>query len=668
MNLLAVVLLVVAPVAVYWNALHTPFVLDDGPSITENPSIRSLWPLSGPLLPPAGGLPISARPVANLSFALDYALGGEAVTGYHATNLLLHILSGLLLFGVLRRTLAQPVVPEKFRTHADWLALAVAALWAVHPLQTAAVTYVSQRTELLAAFFYLGTLWAFVRGVDMDGTRSSAVAEPVADRPGGLVTNGVATQFAFKVCAVAACALGMASKETMASAPLIVLLYDRTFLAGSFSAAWRLRGKLHAALMATWLLLAWLVWHSGSRGGTAGLDAGMSPLAYLVTQGQAIMGYLARSVYPAPLVFDYGDYLVPLSYGAWLDVALVGGLFAVTVFALFRISPASSTDNQEPPTPRRGGWAASGFAGVLFFAVLAPTSSVVPVATQTIADHRMYLPLAVVLTGVVLAAYHWFGRRAWLAGVAAVLVFGGMTILRNRDFADPVTLWRDTVHKRPENIRARNNLAAALLGSGQTEAGLAELRAALALQPDHADLLRNLAQAELDANQFPAALAHVEQAQQIDPNRAAGWSLLGAARLRADNPAGAVEAYAQARRLRPDSLGAMLGQARALYQAERDTEAIALFEQVKAQNPDYPGLRLNYGGALLDTGKPQQALVEFDAALTQEQPSVELLHLRSVALLQLGRKEEAIAAVRATLKLAPEYQPAVQLARELGLN
>ena len=648
-NLLAALLLGVAPVAVYWNALHTPFVLDDGPSITDNASIRSLWPLSGPLSPPAGGLPVSARPVANLSFALNYAIGGESVGSYHAVNVLLHLLTGLVLFGVLRRTLANRAVPEKFRGQADWLALAIAALWALHPLNTAVVTYVSQRTELLAAFFYVGTLWAFIRALESAG-RANPPDEPGLMPPSDvrLIRRIRPTSIVWAVIAVIACLLGMGSKEIMASAPLIVLLYDRTFFAGTFAEAWRRRGRLHAALMATWLLLIWLVWHSGSRGGTAGFGMGVSPLAYLVTQGQAIMGYLARSVYPYPLVFDYGDYLVPMSYSAWLDVALVGGLFVAAVTAV-RGKPLI------------------GFSGVLFFAVLAPTSSVVPVATQTIADHRMYLPLAVVLTSLVLAAYHFLERRAWIAGVVAAVGFGGLTIARNTAYASPVTLWRDTVQKRPDNIRARNNLAAALLESHQTEAGLAELRTALELKPDHADALRNLAQAELDANQVQSALAHVERAQQLDPSRAAGWSLLGAARLRAGNAAWAVEAYAQARQLRPDSLGAMLGEAIALYQAERDTEALALFEQVHSRNPNYPSLRLNYGGALLDTGKPQPALAEFDAALARETPSVELLHLRSVALLQLGRKAEAVEAVRATLKLAPSYQPAVELARELGL-
>ena len=636
----AALLLLAVPVAVYWNSLEVPLVLDDIPVVTDNPSIRTLWPPSVPLSPPAGGLPVSGRPVANLSFALNYAMGGETVRGYHVTNVALHVLSALLLFAILRRTLVRPVVPEKFRTAAGPLALAIATLWAVHPLQTAAVTYISQRTELLATFCYLLTLYAFTRMVEPDlragfGKRSDT--EQPARRSGSTI---------WAIIAVAACLLGMGTKETMVSAPLIVLLYDRTFLAGSFAEAWRRRGRLHVALMATWLLLAWLVGHSASRGGTAGWGTAVSSAAYLVTQGEAIMGYFARSVLPWPLVFDYGDYLTPVAWGAILDVALVGGLVVGVGVALRR-------------------WPAIGFAGAFFFAVLAPTSSLVPVATQTIADHRMYLPLAVVLTALVLGGYSWLGRRAWLLGTSVLVAFGVLTVMRNEVYATPVSLWRDTVRQRPENIRARNNLAAALLSAGETEAGLAELRAASQLKPDHPDVLRNLAQAELRAGQTREALAHIEQAQRIDPSVAGGWTLLGAARLEANQPERAIEAYLRARQMRPDSLAAAYGLGEAFFLAGRNDEALVLLEEVHRQSPDYHDLHLTYGAALLEAGKLEPALAQFDAALARGEPTAKLLHFRALTLAELGRRAEAMEAVRRTLELAPGYQPAVELERQL---
>ena len=156
----------------------------------------------------------------------------------------------------------------------------------------------------------------------------------------------------------------MASKEVMVSAPLMVLLYDRTFLAGSFREAVRRRYGLYLALAATWLLLAWLVADAAGRGGTAGFGLGVGCWAYLGTQLGAIVHYLRLSVWPSPLVLDYGDGLAQTA-AEIVPYAIVVGLLALaTVAALWR-------------------WPKAGFLGACFFGLLAPTSSIVPVVTQT---------------------------------------------------------------------------------------------------------------------------------------------------------------------------------------------------------------------------------------------------------------------------------------------
>jgi hypothetical protein len=211
--------IVLAAVVVYGNSLSGSFVFDDVPSIAANPTIRALWPLTGPLSPPvAGGVTVGGRPLLNLSFALNYALGGMAVGGYHAINLVLHALAGLVLFGLARRTLLQAGLGVRFAKDSTSLATALALLWTVHPLQTESVTYTVQRAEALCGLLYLLTLYAFVRG-------TTTSANP------------------WLWLSVATCFLGMASKEVMVSAPLMVLLYDRTFVAGSWGEAWRRRWR-----------------------------------------------------------------------------------------------------------------------------------------------------------------------------------------------------------------------------------------------------------------------------------------------------------------------------------------------------------------------------------------------------------------------------------------
>src|SRR5438270_879905 len=151
----------------YRNTFSAPFIFDDGHVVQVNLTIRKLWPLTTVLSPPHGyGLTVEGRPLINLSLAINYAFGGTDVAGYHVINLVIHVLAALTLFGLVRRTLQQARHREHYSTlTAISLAGAIALLWALHPLQTEAVTYIVQRAESLMALCYLLTLYCFVRSV-----------------------------------------------------------------------------------------------------------------------------------------------------------------------------------------------------------------------------------------------------------------------------------------------------------------------------------------------------------------------------------------------------------------------------------------------------------------------------------------------------------------------
>ena len=205
--------IVVAVGLAYANSFGGPFVFDDEPAILENATIRKLWPLSGPLSPPREfGVTVAGRPVLNLSLALNYAISGTAPWSYHAFNVGVHALAALVLFGLVRRTLRGPLLVATHGGRAEEIAAAVALVWALHPLQTESVTYVIQRAESLMGLFYGFTLYAFVRATTSARPRGWLAA---------MVTSAV---------------LGMGCKEVMATVPLVVLLYDRTFVAGGFEA------------------------------------------------------------------------------------------------------------------------------------------------------------------------------------------------------------------------------------------------------------------------------------------------------------------------------------------------------------------------------------------------------------------------------------------------
>ncbi|MGA2140588.1 MAG: tetratricopeptide repeat protein, partial [Verrucomicrobiia bacterium] len=461
-------LVVAAGLLAYHNSFTGPFIFDDVPSIPENPTIRHLWPIWDALAPPhKGGITVEGRPVINLSLAINYALGGTEVWGYHALNLTIHILAGLTLLGIVRRTLLQPRLRERFGAVANELALAVAVIWTVHPLQTESVTYIVQRAESLMGLFYLLTLYCFIRA---------------AESPRPRVWYGLC---------VSACALGMASKEVMASAPLLVMLYDRTFISGSFPEAWRRRWPLYLALASTWILLGCLMVFTGSFS-DALVNARSECIArwpYLLTEPGVILHYLRLAAWPDPLCFDYFGW--PLS-GSWASILLPTLVIAILLVAT--------------------GWAwkttsAWGFVGAWFFLILAPSSSFIPTDSPAF-EHRMYLPLAAVVVLVVMGIYALAGRRTVTVVAVLAVGLGVLTVQRNQDYRSEIAIWGDTVAKWPQNARAHNNLGNALKQAGKIEEAIAHYEQALRIKPDYAEAPYNLGIALGQVGKNEEAIAH----------------------------------------------------------------------------------------------------------------------------------------------------------------
>jgi len=400
------VFLVAGSIGAYHNSFSGPFIYDDAPAILDNRSIRHLWPLTAALNPPHGeGLTVEGRPVLNLSLAINHPFGGTSVTGYHAANLSIHLLAGLVLFGIVRRTLA-----GRDPDCARFAAAAVALIWLVHPLQTEAVTYVIQRAESLMGLFYLLTLYCFLRSTSPTG--SSAWVAEASKAFGARPRTGPETLGAFRYpsqsirwdwLSVVCRLLGMATKEVMVTAPVMVSFYDRTFVAGSFREAWRRRWRYYCSLAATWVPLVLLVASTGgNRSGSSGFGAGVSWTAYLMTQFEAILTYLRLAIWPDPLVFEYGTFWTTPAR-ALPAAAIVLALAIATVWALVR-RPAL------------------GFLGFWFFGILAPTS-LTPGTTQMIVEHRMYLPLAALIVVFVLGT-EALTRRGWKAMEGGKSPFG----------------------------------------------------------------------------------------------------------------------------------------------------------------------------------------------------------------------------------------------------
>jgi tetratricopeptide (TPR) repeat protein len=616
------VLIAVAAIAAYANSFEVPFLFDDTPSILQNQTIRHLGAIGTVLSPPAkGGATTSGRPLLNLSLAINYALSGRHVWSYHAFNLLVHILAGLTLFGLARRTLERLKLPS-----AAGLACAIALLWTLHPLQVESVTYIVQRAESLAGLLYLLTLYAFVRGAD-EGSRPWF----------GL--------------SVAACALGMATKETMVTAPVIVFLYDRTFISGTFGAAWKGHRRLYLGLAATWLLLAWFVLGTGgNRGGSIGFGVGVPWWKYTLSQFRAIVTYLRLSVWPHPLIFDYGTEWAQGAADVVPYALVVVFLVAGTIWAL-RHRPVL------------------GFLGCWFFIILAPTSSIVPGIRQTTAEHRMYLPLAAILALLVVGLGRAAGRlrsarqaRGLLLAVAATAA-AGLTLARNHDYRSERAIWTDTVAQQPANGYAHYNLGVVVLQESGPKDAIREFRAAIRIEPRYVEAHNNLGIALLDAGRVDEAIAEYQEALRLRPGFAQAHNNLGNAFAQSGRLADGIAELREALRLQPDYPDAELNLGIALQQVGQMAEAIGRYQQALRLQPDYPDAHDDLGNALLASGRVPEAMEQFHEALRLDSSDTEARNSLGNALAESGRLPEAIAQYREALQLRPAY---VEARRNLG--
>jgi protein O-mannosyl-transferase len=535
-----------AGVCAYSTSFAGVFVYDDDLSIVENPHIKTLWPLTQAMSAPPEAT-VSGRPVASLTLALNYAAASaEArdvmapddpaalasgtpaavaarfysnVWGYHLFNLAVHLAAALTLFGIVRRTLLR--YGDRFPSTA--LAFVIALIWIVHPLATESVTYIVQRVESLMGLFYLLTLYCAIRAIDdgpahpSAGTRRNGPSR--RDRAGNHRRND---RNWWVIGSVACCALGMGTKEVMVTAPIMVWLWDVTFEVDQ-----RRRLRLYGGLAATWIILGLLV-AGEHRPQSVGFDLGWTWWSYLETQAAVVGHYLRLAVVPNPLVFDYGWPAARSLTQVWPQALLLSALVGLTLLALIKRQPF-------------------GFLGAWVFLILAPTSSVLPIASEVAAEHRMYLPAAAVIVAVVIAGYiggrYGFerlisGRRirrraeivsAIVVVAAIVVTFAETTRARNRDYWSDETLWIDTIAKRPSNVRARVGYGIDMLAARRFAEAEKELGTAVALDERDGRAHMNFGSALCAQGRLSEGIRHLERALELDPRLNEAYGLLGEA-------------------------------------------------------------------------------------------------------------------------------------------
>jgi tetratricopeptide (TPR) repeat protein len=620
-------IIAVAVIAAYSTGLQTPFQYDDLSTIVENDSIKHLSDFHLVLSPPPNATPTSGRPLLNLSFAVDYAMSGLNVSGYHATNIALHLVAALLLFGIVRWTLRLPAVG--LESQADLIATATAAIWAVHPIQIGAVTYVSGRSEVLMAVCYFAVLAAAIRA---------------------------AHGSAWAVVAVVACGIGMACKESMVTAPVAVLLYDRAYIYDRFATALRERWRLYAGLAATWAVLAVLLFdapHSAS----AGFSTGLSPWTYLLNQALVIPEYLRLVVWPDHLLFAFGEaqLLTLTDVGA---IGLVAPSLVVAAIWLWQRRPEL------------------GFPAVWVFLTLAPTSSIVPIATEVGAARRMYLPLAGIVVlfvvGIVAIAERMRRRRSAFAralpmavAIFTIVVLTATTAAQNREFVSAEGLWRGSLEQWPSRL-AHRNLAAVFLQEGRRSEALEHLRAAA----DQGPLSRYaLGVALFDDGRTEEAIVELQRAISETPNEPTvaldGRRVLARALAQQRRHYEAADVFAQIAALTPDDVAPRLSRADELRAAGDLPDAHAEYQRVLAAQPHHSGAQTNDALTLLRLGRVSEALPLLRSVAEREPRNGSAFMNLASAAAAAGRLDEATAAVCHILGEDPRHQSAQEFLADL---
>ena len=616
--------LVLVSLAAYAGSFRGPFLYDDRGSVVNNPTIRQ-W--STAFQPLATGWPVSGRPVLNATFAANYAFGGLNTHGYHWINWVIHVTAGLLLFGLCRRILQ--LVPALAESAAG-IAWAAALFWTLSPLQTESVAYISQRAESLMGLCYLGCVYAFVRAY---GSGSLSVGWAAAS--------------------VAACYVGVGCKEVMVTAPVVILACDRVFVAGGWKAALAARRGYYTALCGSWVLLGVLMLTTGMRGGTVGFGSGIAWWAYAVTQFRAVATYLQLSFWPSPLLFSYGLTLGGPSGSLVMDAVLVLGLAVASVVSAARGSKL-------------------GFLGVWFFAILAPTSSIVPVSTELMAEHRVYLSLAAAACLVAVVGHALVGRLGGMIGggarLLAILGVGaavavaaaevGATRSRNRVYSSVYALWADNVAKSPDDAGARNNLGNALVETGRPEEAIEQFQVASRLSPGYSDPHQNLGNVLTRMGRDAEAISEYRLALPGNPSNANVLYNLGRALQKTGDAPGATESFDKALAGHSESAVVWYDLGNAFMDEGQPGKALSAFAKALALRPDYPDPLLNHAGLLAQDGRVVEAISEFQRLVKLEPDAPDVHNDLGTLLAQSGDLSGARREFGEAVRLKPDYAEA----------
>ena len=617
----AVFLAVLAGLA-YANSFQAEWHLDDTTNITQNYFIRinSLTPST--LLQAMVQDRKQNRPFSNLSFALNYYFSGEQVWGYHLVNWAFHLLASLAAFSWIRRTLRLAGLAEPSR---DLAALAAAALWAVHPIHTQAVTYIVQRQTVMASSLILVTLAAY-----------AAAREAVSSRRKRILYAAT----------VLAWVLALGSKEIAVVTPGFLILYEFCFFQKGSFAFLRRRARALAAVLGIFGVLGLIylrpeIWSLLAR---SYQHYSFTPAERLMTEARVLVYYVVLILWPLPawLSLEHDPAISTSLFHPWTTlpaVLLWTALLGVSLrFA--RSRPFFS------------------FAVLWYLGNLFLESSFLPL--DLFFEHRLYLPSLAVVTPLAVALV--FGLRRFsrlrsllLASILCFLLIS--TLVRNQVWQTDLGLYRDCVRKSPFQVRSRVNLAKAYLDAGQYQRSQIEYEKSISLGSKSAEAHNGLGEIALREGQTDRAWQLFQASLQIRPN-ADAFIGLGNVHYYREQYDQAIPFFSKALELDPYYPEAYNDRGNCYRRLNHYEEAVRDYTRAVELNPNYAEAYNNRGNAQADQGRLEPAAADYSQALALRPQYAEAFYNRGNAYAQQGEYDRALEDYRRALTANPDFAEA----------
>jgi tetratricopeptide (TPR) repeat protein len=499
------VLIILLCVAAYSNTFSVPFQFDDPYNITSEPLVRARSFMK---------LLAMTRGVGHFTFALNYGLHGADVAGYHVVNLIVHVLNALLVYGLVVLSFRTPVLQRSSLRHrAGTIAFFSALLFAVHPVQTEAVTYIVQRFASLAALFYLTSLVAYIKS-----------------RLAGLENRSKGMTLAWYAAALVSAVLAMKTKEIAFTLPVVITLYELLFFEGTI----KKRIFLLLPLLLTMMIIPLSLLGTATPLGqmindvseTTRVQTDMTRGGYLFTEFTVIVTYLRLLFLPYHQNLDYDypvfhSFLEPQVVFSFLLLAL---LFGTGIYLLYR----------ERRSPGAGRLIAFGI--FWFFITLSVESSVIPIV-DVIFEHRLYLPsvgfflacTSALFLGAARLKARWpqADRAVMGALLSASVVLAGLTFARNIIWQSEVSLWENVIALSPAKARGYNGLGLAYQHLSRHGKAIDCFSRAISLDPEYFNAYMNRGVMYGQTGAFDKALEDLDRAIVINPKFAEAYSNRG---------------------------------------------------------------------------------------------------------------------------------------------